>query len=136
MAGGSSSGPSRGGGIALCGGRLSQDSLKSLYICIAYATSSVLISLVYKALLSSYKYEGKFILLMLQQLVSLGFCFFAKHALNGVPGFGVPDLKRDELRASIWPGLLNVANIVVGWYGMALVNIPLFLCVRRTATAM
>jgi len=39
------------------------------------------------------------------------------------------------LRAALWPGLLNVANIVVGWYGMALVNIPMFLCVRRTATA-
>lgn len=136
MGGPSPSNASRVGGIALCGGRLSQDSLKSLYICFAYATSSVLISLVYKALLSSYKYEGKFILLMLQQLVSLAFCFFAKHALKGVPGFDVPTIRRDELRASVWPGLLNVANIIVGWYGMALVNIPLFLCVRRTATAM
>lgn len=44
-------------------------------------------------------------------------------------------MRQDILRASLWPGFLNVANIVVGWYGMALVNIPLFLCVRRTATA-
>lgn len=118
------------------GGRLSQESLKSLYICIAYAISSVLISLVYKALLSSYKYEGKFLLLAVQQLVSLLFCVFAGAFLKGVPGFEVPKIRRAELRESIWPGLLNVANIVVGWYGMALVNIPLFLCVRRTATAM
>ena len=63
------------------------------------------------------------------------FCVFAKRFLQGRVGFEVPDVKPDALRASLWPGFLNVANIVVGWYGMALVNIPLFLCVRRTATA-
>lgn len=126
--------PRVGGGFL--GGRLSQESIKSLYICLAYAVASVAISLVYKALLSSYKYEGKFLLLAVQQLVSLLFCLFSGAYLKGVPGFEVPPIRRAELRESIWPGILNVANIVVGWYGMALVNIPLFLCVRRTATAM
>jgi drug/metabolite transporter (DMT)-like permease len=71
-----------------------------------------------------------------QQAMSLVFCMFAKRFLSDVKGFEVPDVKRPLLAAAAWPGLLNVANIVVGWYGMALVNIPLFLCVRRTATAM
>ena len=110
--------------------------LRSLYICIAYGASSTLISLVYKALLSSYNYKGKFLLLAAQQGVSLLFCLFAKRFLVGRPGFEVPDIKRDQLVDSLWPGLLNVANIVVGWYGLALVSVPLFLCVRRTATAM
>ena len=122
------------GGIL--GGRLSQESIRSLYICFAYGASSVLISLVYKALLSSYKFEGKFLLLACQQFVSLLFCMFAGTFLSGVPGFEIPKIRRTELIESIWPGVLNVANIVCGWYGMALVNIPLFLCIRRTATAM
>ena len=74
-------------------------------------------------------------LLAAQQGISLLFCLFAKRFLASQPGFEVPDVRQDLLRASLWPGFLNVANIVVGWYGMALVNIPLFLCVRRTATA-
>lgn len=100
--------------LGFLGGRLSQESIKSLYICIAYGVASVLISLVYKALLSSYKYEGKFLLLAVQQLISLLFCFFAGAFLKGVPGFEVPKIRRAELRESIWPGILNVANIVVG----------------------
>ena len=84
---------------------------------------------------SSYNYQAKFILLAAQQATSLFFCMLFKRYLAGTPGFEVPDVHMGALRASLWPGLLNVANIVVGWYGMALVNIPLFLCVRRTATA-
>ena len=38
-------------GLGLFGGRLSTESLRSLYICIAYGASSILISLIYKALL-------------------------------------------------------------------------------------
>ena len=38
-------------GLGLFGGRLSSESLRSLYICIAYGSSSILISLIYKALL-------------------------------------------------------------------------------------
>jgi hypothetical protein len=120
----------------LFSGRLSAESLRSLYICIAYGAASTIISLVYKALLSSYNYKGKFMLLAMQQAVSLLFCVLAKRCLAGRAGFEVPDVRRDVLRDALWPGFLNVANIVVGWYGMALVSIPLFLCIRRTATAM
>ena len=119
-----------------CGVHLTADARKSLVICVAYASASIIISLVYKALLSSYNYQGKFLLLAAQQGISLLFCVLAKRFLAGMPGFEVPDVRMETLRESLWPGFLNVANIVVGWYGMALVNIPLFLCVRRTATAM
>jgi hypothetical protein len=37
--------------------------------------------------------------------------------------------------SSLLPGCLFVVNIVIGWYGLALVNVPLFLCIRRTTTA-
>ena len=39
------------GGATYGGLRLSAESLKSLYICLAYGCSSILISLIYKALL-------------------------------------------------------------------------------------
>ena len=37
-------------------------------------------------------------------------------------------------RRSLIVGMLFVANIAVGWVGLRLVNIPMFLCIRRTTT--
>jgi len=39
-----------------------------------------------------------------------------------------------DLRRSTIVGVLFVSNIAIGWYGLKLVNIPMFLCIRRTAT--
>lgn len=36
---------------------------------------------------------------------------------------------------SLLPGVLFVCNIVVGWYGLQLVNVPMFLAIRRTNAA-
>ena len=66
---------------------------------------------------------------------SLLFCSIAKRFLVGVPGLEVPDFSWEVLKRSGVSGTLFVGNIVVGWYGLQLVNIPLFLCIRRTTTA-
>lgn len=66
---------------------------------------------------------------------SIIFCTFAKRFLQGIPALEVRDFSWDTLRKVLLPGSLFVLNIVVGWYGLQLVNIPLFLCIRRTTTA-
>lgn len=52
-----------------------------------------------------------------------------------MPGFAVPDVDQDVLRESIPMGVLFVLNIVVGWWGLRIVDVPTFLCIRRTTTA-
>jgi solute carrier family 35 len=39
-------------------------------------------------------------------------------------------------RRSLPLGLLFVLNIAVGWWGLAIVNVPMFLAIRRTTTVM
>ena len=121
---------------SICGGRLTAASMRSLQICIAYGAASITIGLIYKSVLSGWDFQAKFLLLAAQQAVSLLFCLFAKRFLSGYSGFEVPDVNSVLLADAVWPGALNVANIVVGFYAINLVNIPLFLCLRRTATAM
>lgn len=104
---------------------------KSLQICILYGATSMVISLLFKALLSSYHYEnGKFIMLASQLVLTLAFCTAARRW--GIKGVDVPEFSWPTLQASVVPGLLFVANVVIGWYGLELVNVPMFLCIRRT----
>lgn len=57
-----------------------------------------------------------------------------KHIAH-IPGMAIPDLSMPAFKRSLLPGMLFVVNIVVGWYGLQLVPIPMFLAVRRTTTA-
>jgi solute carrier family 35 protein len=108
---------------------------RSLGICVLYGGTSIAISFMYKAVLSVYAFDAKFTLLALQMLMGIVFCAFAKARLGGVPGLEVPDLDPRLLREYVPAGMLNFANVAVGWYGLQLVNVPMFLCIRRTATA-
>ena len=108
---------------------------RSLRICLLYGATSSAISLIFKSLLSGYGYNGKFLMLAYQLVLSLAFCAAAKRWFRGVPGLEVPDLSWPVLRHSLLPGAIFVANIVVGWYGLQLVNVPMFLAIRRTNAA-
>jgi solute carrier family 35 protein len=109
--------------------------VRSLTICALYAGTSIAISMIYKAVLSVYAFDAKFLLLAMQLGMSVAFCSFAKARLQHIPGLELPDFNWDLARASVPMGLLFFANVAVGWYGLQLVNVPMFLCVRRTATA-
>lgn len=53
-----------------------------LAVCIAYGLVSMSISLAYKALLSSYAYNGKYIMLAAQMALSLMFSLAAKVSMH------------------------------------------------------
>lgn len=109
--------------------------LRSLGICVVYGATAMAVALVYKGVLSVYAYQGKFTMLSMQLVLGLLFCMFAKRFLSRVPGLEVPDFSMAVFRKSLLPGCFFVANIVIGWYGLELVNVPLFLAIRRTTTA-
>lgn len=115
--------------------KLDAASWRALQICIVYGLTSVAISLIYKGVLSGWHYEAKFILLATQLILSLLFCSFAKRFLKHVPGLEVPEFSPAIFKQSIVPSILFVANVVIGWYGLQLVNVPMFLCIRRTNAA-
>ena len=109
--------------------------LRALTISAAFGTVSVCTSFSFKAIFSAYKFDATFTLLGLQMLLTLLFCTFLRINCAGVAGLEVPkQLDGATLRASLLPGLLFVGNIAVGFYGIKLVSIPMFLTVRRTTT--
>ena len=95
---------------------------RALRICLAYGLISMTISMAYKGILSGFRYDSKFIMLSQQLGASLVFVAFAQRFLAGVPGFEVPAFSWETLRRSSLSGVLFVCNIVVGWYGLHLVN--------------
>ena len=99
---------------------------RALRICLAYGLISMTISMAYKGILSGFRYDSKFIMLSQQLGASLAFVAIAQRFLAGVPGFEVPAFSWETLRRSLLSGVLFVCNIVVGWYGLQLVN----MCVR------
>lgn len=44
------------------------------------------------------------------------------------------EIECHPLRSALLPGTLFVSNIAVGFLGLRLVNVPMFLAVRRTTT--
>jgi len=54
--------------------------------------------------------------------------------MQGVPGVYVPPFKWSVYVESIPVGVLFVVNIAIGWYGMQLIDVPMFFCLRRTTT--
>ena len=108
---------------------------RALGVSVAFGTMSILTSFSFKAIFSVFRFDATFTLLAMQMALTLLFCAFLRQRCAGVPGLEVPKaLDPAALRAAIVPGLLFVGNIAVGFYGIKLVSIPMFLTIRRTAT--
>lgn len=105
-----------------------------IFALVLYASCSIVISMMYKTVLASLNFNAPFMLLTMQTAVGLAFTTFAKHFLSHVPGLGVPPYSATIAKASILSGTLFVFNIAVGFVGLRIVNVPMFLAVRRTAT--
>lgn len=96
------------------------------------------ISMVNKLILSSYEFKGTFILLGCQLAGALAFVGLFKlmnefgigeGVVPKIPSFEVAKLKKAWLIAA-----LTVGNVGCAFFGLRIVNVPLFLCVRRLTT--
>lgn len=109
--------------------------LTGFLICLFYAATSTTISMVNKLILSMYNFGGVFILLAFQLLGALLFMGLSKLCTRA--GFGssflpsIPDFKWSTLQRSLPVSFLFVANVSAAFYGLQLIDVPLFLCVRR-----
>lgn len=106
----------------------------SLAVCCFYGASSVALSLLNKALLSSYKFDAVFFLLASQSLMTI-FVLGVAGKRWGWHTAAIPDLTHDTLRAALPIGLTSVANVCCGLIGLKLMNVPLFNSLRRLVAA-
>ena len=104
----------------------------SALVCLFYAGTSVLISLVNKALLSSWRFNCYFFMLALQLAMTLVFCVVSRDRL-GNP-FRIPAFSGATYRLSVPVAAAYIANVCLGLVGLQMVNVPMFFCIRRTST--
>jgi solute carrier family 35 protein len=107
--------------------------VRSLGVCAFYASTSVGISMLNKALLSSYHFSCYFFMLAAQLLMTLAFCTITRDRL-GNP-FEIVSYSPATYRASVPMAAAYVANVCLGLLGLQLVNVPVFFAIRRTASA-
>lgn len=110
----------------------------ALLISAAYGLTSMTTSFTFKALLSTWNFEPKFFMLGLQMCMTMSVCLFlqSRPDLAALPGLEVPPRVDWAVATSgVGSGVLFVVNIAVGLVGLQLVNVPMFLAIRRTNAA-
>lgn len=105
---------------------------KALAVAIFYGTSSLLLGLMNKALLSSYSFNGYFTLLSVQMAMSWAMCAWSRD-YYGNP-FQVPAYDKNTHKLGAIVGILYVFNVGAGLIGLQMVNVPMFFCIRRLVT--
>ena len=113
---------------------------RSVGICVFYASCSVTLSFINKALLSVYQFPGFLFLLCCQLVAALLCCVLFKQLSAAFgPGFDaavggrIPDFSLATAKKCAILSFLFVGNVGSGFIGLRHVDIPLFLCLRRTA---
>ncbi len=82
-----------------------------------------------KNLLSGYRFECYFFILAAQMGLQLALCIFTRDVMKNP--FGVPTYDRAIHMKSLRMGVTNVLNVAAGFIALRMVNVPMFLCIRR-----
>ncbi|KAK8793366.1 hypothetical protein WA158_004725 [Blastocystis sp. Blastoise] len=104
--------------------------MKQFLVCLFYASCSILLSLVNKSVLSSYHFKSPFCLALFQQCGAAIVC-----GLLGLCGvISLPPAHKIFNKQAIFVSVAFVSNTVCGFMGLQLVDIPMFLTLRRLTT--
>ena len=112
---------------------------RSVGICLFYATCSVTLSFINKTLLSVYAFPAYLFLLCCQLVAALLCCVVLKQlsraigpSFDAMVGGRIPDFDLATAKKCAILSFLFVANVGSGFIGLRHIDIPLFLCLRRT----
>lgn len=98
-----------------------------------YAMSSSSLTFVNKTVLSTYDFHCTFLLLAVQLTFAIAVCSTASILPESCASLRPPKVTAQLLRESAKVSVCFVGNIAAGFYGLRVVNLPMFFCVRRTA---
>jgi solute carrier family 35 protein len=106
---------------------------RSIQICVFYAASSITLSMVNKAVLSAYEFRVPFFLLAAQlALAGITCSILQKSGTTGA--LAVPKFDWNVYKQAAPVSLIFVANVSVGFFGLSMTDVPMFLAIRRTTT--
>lgn len=98
-----------------------------------YILAAMSLNIVNKLVLSIYKFNSFFLLIFAQNFIAVVVCSFLKQTKLA----DVPDLKElftKKNRGMFLVSFLNIMNILASFSGLQLVNIPVFLALRKLTT--
>eukprot|EP00742_Colponemidia_sp_Colp-10_P012122 GILJ01013564.1.p1 GENE.GILJ01013564.1~~GILJ01013564.1.p1 ORF type:complete len:317 (+),score=30.27 GILJ01013564.1:25-951(+) len=104
--------------------------LRPLLICVFYGTMSIFVTFVYKSISAGYAFKYPAALLFGQLVCSVLCCSI----LKAFRVIDYPDLSTAMLQKTFTVSILFVFNVFVGFVGLRLVNIPMFIALRKTVT--
>ena len=108
---------------------MSKETFLGFSVCVFYGCTSLLLGLLNKALLSSYNFKCIFTLLTVQKALEYILCVVSRDFFKNP--FSVPRFDKDMYMSSLRMGVLMVANVAIGLWGLSIVNVPMFFCIRR-----
>ena len=103
--------------------------LRSFLVCVFYGATSGALALLNKALLSAYKFNGYLMILSAQMGLQLLLCIATRDFFRNP--FAVPAYDRASHFAALRMGVMGVLNVAIGFIALQMVNVPMFLCIRR-----
>lgn len=107
--------------------------MQELAICLYYGISSTLNNISNKYLISSFNFKCSFSLLLIQCLISILF-------IEGIKRRGfcenIPKISVVQIKENLLITLAFMGNIVFGLMGMANVNLPMYVALRKQSTVM
>jgi hypothetical protein len=103
--------------------------MKSFLVCCFYGFTSGALALLNKSILSSYHFNGYMMILSAQMGLQMLLCIVTRDFM-GNP-FSVPNYDRSAHMFSLRMGVTGVLNVVIGFMALQMVNVPMFLCIRR-----
>jgi solute carrier family 35 protein len=107
----------------------------AIQICVFYGLCSISMGFVNKTVLSSYKFDCVFFLLLSQRCLCLLFtCCASRPEVGIIDSFG-PLLPSERIVRSVGPlTALDIANVVAGLVGLKMISIPIFYAFRKLTT--
>lgn len=106
---------------------------RNVAICTFYASTSVTLSFVNKYVLSAYNFKFYFTLLSCQLFCAFALCFTLRNVSKKWKS-KIPQFEKATAMKCLPLSFVFVLNVGAGFVGLQMVNIPTFLCLRRTTT--
>jgi solute carrier family 35 protein len=107
-------------------------------ICLFYGTSSMMLSFVNKAIFTAYDFKYPLVILLTQFLVNVILTLVVKYVVRPSPEkaylWKCPEFSKQDAIDNLVVTFSFLANVLAGIFALSMVNIPMFLALRRLAT--
>lgn len=108
--------------------------LSGIVLCFLYGASATLVTVCNKVLIANYAFRSTYTVKSKQYLAYQYFLLILGIELGKLAGWKLPKFSWKDLSACFSMALLFMVNIVSGLMGLGLVNVPMYVALRKQVT--